>query len=247
MTLVEFLAPLKGGKRRDIVLATMFYVKRQDGEARLTVEKIRSQLVQARVPKAKTMNIAAILAGSGELVDTAGSDGSRLLWALTDTGEKHVRALLELPKIDLDVQHDVASLNALVAKVADPVIRDYIEEAITCLSVNALRAAIVFLWAAAIRTLQEKAMALGDTVVNAAIQRQDPKARQIKKVDDFAYVKERTFIDAIPDMGLVDKGEKDTLVDALNLRNRCGHPTKVKPGINKTRSFIEDVVGIVFV
>ena len=56
----------------------------------------------------------------------------------------------------------------------------------------------------------------------------------------------RTFLEALPDLGILDKAEKDTLVDGLNLRNRCGHPTKVKPGINKARSFIEDVVGIVF-
>ena len=53
-------------------------------------------------------------------------------------------------------------------------------------------------------------------------------------------------MDALPDLGVVDKAQKDTLVDALNLRNRCGHPTKVKPGVNKAKSFIEDVVGIVF-
>ena len=89
-------------------------------------------------------------------------------------------------------------------------------------------------------------MKQGSAAVTMAIQGKDPKARVIKKVDDFAYVRERTFLEALPDLGILDKAEKDTLVDGLNLRNRCGHPTKVKPGINKARSFIEDVVGIVF-
>jgi hypothetical protein len=47
-------------------------------------------------------------------------------------------------------------------------------------------------------------------------------------------------------MRLLDKGEKDTLIDALNLRNRYGHPTKYRPGEAKVKSFIEDVLGIVF-
>jgi hypothetical protein len=36
------------------------------------------------------------------------------------------------------------------------------------------------------------------------------------------------------------------LEEALNLRNRCGHPTKYRPGEKKVSSFIEDVAGIVF-
>jgi hypothetical protein len=156
VTLAEFLAPLRGGKQRDLVHATIYYAKHHDGEAALTVEAIRKRLQQARVTGAKTWNIAAVLTKSGDSVDSVGSDGPRLLWTLTDTGDKRIRELLKLPEIDLDVQHDVASLQALAAKVKDPVVRDYIDEAIKCLGVGALRAAIVFLWAAAVRTLQKR-------------------------------------------------------------------------------------------
>jgi len=38
----------------------------------------------------------------------------------------------------------------------------------------------------------------------------------------------------------------DDLSQALDLRNKCGHPTKYRPRKIKARSFIEDVVGIVF-
>lgn len=108
------------------------------------------------------------------------------------------------------------------------------------------RAAIVFLWSGAIRTLHDDALAQGEKALNAAITKQDPKARPVKRIEDFAWVKDRTFLDACPDVGVLDKGQKDTLVEAPGLRNRCGHPTKYRPGVNKARSFIEDVVGIVF-
>ena len=94
--------------------------------------------------------------------------------------------------------------------------------------------------------LHDEALQKGDIALNRALTKQDPKARQVKKIEDFAWVKDRTFLDACPELGVLDKGEKDTLVEALGLRNRCGHPTKYKPGANKARSFIEDVVGIVF-
>jgi hypothetical protein len=51
---------------------------------------------------------------------------------------------------------------------------------------------------------------------------------------------------ALQELGILDKGEKTTLIEALDLRNRCGHPTKYTPGIKKASSFIEDVVGIVW-
>jgi hypothetical protein len=44
----------------------------------------------------------------------------------------------------------------------------------------------------------------------------------------------------------LDKAERNTLEDGLNLRNKCGHPNKYDPGIKKASSFIEDVTGIIF-
>jgi len=45
---------------------------------------------------------------------------------------------------------------------------------------------------------------------------------------------------------VLDKNEKDILEEALNLRNKCGHPGKYKLGPKKVSSFIEDIVNIVF-
>jgi hypothetical protein len=51
---------------------------------------------------------------------------------------------------------------------------------------------------------------------------------------------------AAKELGILDKPQKDTLEEALNLRNRCGHPGKYRPGIKKASSFIEDTISIVF-
>ena len=87
--------------------------------------------------------------------------------------------------------------------------------------------------------------ALGAAPVNLAIQKHDQKARKLSSSDDFAYVKDKTMLLALEDLGLVDKGQRSVLEEGLGLRNRSGHPTKYRPGVNKVSSFIEDLVGIV--
>jgi hypothetical protein len=74
----------------------------------------------------------------------------------------------------------------------------------------------------------------------------DPKAKPLKVVNDFSAVKDVTQLLAFRELGLIDKGEWQTLQEGLGLRNRCGHPTKYRPGVAKVSAFIEDVVGIVF-
>jgi len=68
----------------------------------------------------------------------------------------------------------------------------------------------------------------------------------VKTVDDFVHVKDSTTLLAAKDLGILDKNQKDTLTEALNLRNRCGHPGKYRPGVKKVSAFVEDVTSIVF-
>jgi hypothetical protein len=137
-------------------------------------------------------------------------------------------------------------MESLVLKLSDDDVRDYLNEAIKCLQVGALRSCVVFAWSGAIRTIQTKMMAKGATSVTAALRRLDPKVPRMKSIDDFAYVKDVTVLLAAKDLGILDKNEKDTLTEALNLRNRSGHPGKYRPGVKKVSAFIEDVTSIVF-
>jgi hypothetical protein len=246
MTIAEFLAPLGPGSQRGVCLGVLYYHQHFRNKPSLTTEEIRDELKRARVPKASKINVADVLNKSGALVDSPGASRNRRLWQLTTSGETHVRARLNLPSPTPDIDHDVATLQALAAKVSDGVVRDYVLEAIKCLSAGAIRAAIVFLWTGAIRTLQEECLTAYAATLNAAITKHDPKARPVNKLEDFAYIRDATALLAFQELGILDKGEKTTLGEGLDLRNRCGHPTKYIPGIKKASSFIEDVVGIVF-
>jgi len=137
-------------------------------------------------------------------------------------------------------------LEVFAAKIANTDVRDYILESIKCLKFDALRPAIVFLWAGAVYVLRDKCVAKDLPLLNAAVRAHDPKAREIKKANDFAYIKEGTLLLAAEGVGVLDKNQRTTLEDGLDLRNKCGHPTKYTPGIMKASSFVEDVTGIVF-
>lgn len=245
MTLVEFLAPLRHASQSDKVMATLYFLEHYRDEAEASVAEITDALRQARIAGIARWNVPRALTSAGERVDRAGSKPVR--WYLTDTGQTYCVDRLGLSPPRTAVAQDVSVLTAVAKNIADDDVRAYVEEAVKCLEAGALRAAIVFIWTGAIRQLHEQALAEGVTRLNDALVKQDPKSRAVKTVDDFAYIKDRTFLDAMPTIGILDKGEKDTLVDALNLRNRCGHPTRYRPGESKSRSFIEDVLGIVFV
>jgi hypothetical protein len=162
------------------------------------------------------------------------------------TGEAHVRKVLHLPEAQPELEHSVSSLEVLAAKVTNPGVRHYVDESIKCLRFDALRAAVVFLWAGAVYVLRETCVARGLSQVNAAVLVHDPKARNIKKADDFAYIKDNVLLLAAEGLGILDKSERTTLADALDLRNKCGHPTRYNPGVLKACGFVEDLLGIVF-
>ncbi|SRR6266478_4469841 len=246
MTLVEFLGPITGSRNRDRCLAVLYYKQRYEEKESMTTEQVHSGLVHARTPHAKKVNVADVLNKSGKMVDSPGSSGKARLWRLTPTGEAHVRGILGLPESQPEIEHSVVSLEALAAKIANSDIRDYILEAIKCLRFDALRPAIVFLWAGAVSVLRDKSVAKGLPQINAAVRVHDLRAREIKKADDFAYIKESILLLAAEGVGVLDKNQRTTLEDALGLRNKCGHPTKYSPGILKASSFVEDVTGTLF-
>ena len=242
MTLVEFLAPLAKAAHRDRVLATLFFAREHESEPVLTVRGIRERLILARVKGAKRVNVADVLAKASPYVAQAGMvERGAHQWALTDSGVRYVRRLLDLPDHGVDMVYEAGSLESLPLRITDEIVRGYVEEAVLCLSAGALRSSVVFLWAGAIRSLQEQALQRNPWKrVTAAVQKHDPKARRVTRVDDFSNIKDSIALLAFRELGILDKGEWQTLNDALSLRNRCGHPTKYRPGVKKVSAFIED-------
>jgi hypothetical protein len=247
VTIGEFLNPVKNGTQRDLMLCVMYFLQRYENREAVTTVDIKDAFTRAKNPKGKQMQHAAVLNKAVPYVySPGGDDGGRLLWALTDTGEKYVRQLLELPAAEPEIEHDVSTLGGVASAISDVNARGYVEEAIKCLRVGALRASIVFLWTGAASVLRDEVWSHGAPAIDAAIKRHTAKAPAFKKKEDFAYVKDAMLLQVAQDLGVIDKTQKGVLEDALDLRNGCGHPTTYSPGPKKVSAFIEDVVGIVW-
>lgn len=246
MTIGEFLSPLRKATQRDLVLGLMYFMKRYEGREAVTTTDIMDGFRRAKHGRGVKIQHAAVLNQAVPHVHSPGGDGhGRLLWALTDTGEKRVRELLSLPAAEPEVEHDVGTLSATSSKIADANTRGYVEEAVKCLQVGALRAATVFLWTGAVATLRDLVWARGAAAIAAAAKAHNPKA-SFKKKDDFAYMKDELLLQVAQDLSVIDKTQKARLTEGLDLRNACGHPSSYSPGPKRVSAFIEDVVGIVW-
>jgi hypothetical protein len=245
VTLVEFLDPVRRGNRREQVLGVLYYFKHEVGQEGVSIGEIRQGLIDARVPQARTIKISNVLNAAAPYTNRVGPRG---IWTLTGRGDDFVREQLGLDFDTPEAQHDVRSLEALAASISEDTMRDYIEEAIKCLQVDAKRAAVVFLWAGAVATLREAAWAKArrPTDIDTALKAHNRSARKFTKKGDFDYVNDASLLQLCFDVGVLDRSEKKQLGQALDLRNDCGHPVKYRPGEKKVSSFIEDVVSIVF-
>jgi hypothetical protein len=191
MTLVEFVAPLKEGTHRDRILAVLYFAHRYENQNALTADQIKQLLKKARVASWTKVNVPDVISKSGHYVDSPGTEGNKRLWGLTPSGTGYIQELLNLPSAEPEIEHDIGSLSILLKKITDKQTKSYIDESVKCLQVNALRACVVFLWAGAIRTIQNNLLKFPFPDLNKALQKHDPKARQVKTIDHFAYVKEK--------------------------------------------------------
>ena len=247
MTLTEFLHPIKKNALKDKCLAVLYFQKKYSQKGPLTEKDIRPLLKSARVPGAAKARISDCLRRGTPYVDLSGKEGKFSLWEITATGERYVEELLNLAGSEVEKKNDIADLNKLVESLKDKVVADYIQEGVICLEVGALRAAVVFIWVGAVFEIQNLVIQNNPIVnINNVIQRHDPKARRISRLDDLCYLKESRLLLISQELGIFDKNEKGILEEGLNLRNKCGHPGKYKLGPKKVSSFIEDIVGIVF-
>ncbi|MFD3400998.1 hypothetical protein ACFWUU_09995 [Kribbella sp. NPDC058693] len=213
----------------------------------MTTGEVKAALTHARLPRARSMNVAQVFASAGALVDSADiNEKGHKLWHLTETGSKEIRSALGLPDGQPEIAVDVATLEKAAKNISDSLAREFVEEAITCLQVGAMKAAVVFAWTGAIRTLHDSASILGWPAVTSAIQKHDARVKAVGKIEDFAQVKDKTFLLAARDLAILDKGEWTVMQQALDLRNQCGHPSNYRPGHKRVSAFIEDLISIAF-
>lgn len=245
-SLTDFVRPLKHESLSVRSLAMIYYLASEEGVDSVTSVTLRDLFKRLRTPSASTINTADILAKLGRAGYVEASSGtSPIEWKVTDRGVSTVRSKLGIPEDTSEVRAEIAALSALARRVRSEETRDFLLEAVSCLSATALRAAVVFVWSGAIWTVQEWLMTnpLGD--VNTQIQRHQ-KAREVKTIDDFAFINDVTTLLVARDLGLWDKGQHTIVEHALDLRNQCGHPSRYKLPLSRCKSVIEELIDLVF-
>lgn len=157
--------------------------------------------------------------------------------------------LHDAPVTDLTTQSPAIALKSLnqALATAPTDYRDYLAEAVTCYEQGLYRAAILMAWAATVEHLYMVAARYpnGISALEKANQARFGKSRayrQLKKKDDFLYIGEANWLQLAEDAGLMNRNARQMLIERLNLRNRCGHPTRYRPGREETVVFIESLL-----
>lgn len=248
ITPVEFLKPLKNQRLPTKALAAAFYLVEHQNADVVTTSDVMSLFKSVRDKNSASANVSQAFVGcanSGYLYNTGQKRGREILWAITDTGKAHIRELLGIVDEAGPLDAEIKELTLLANTLTNEDVRDYLKESIACLKVPALRAALVFLWAGAIWTVQEWLMAKPLNKVNDEIKRHQ-KTRDVKTIDDFAFVNDNVTLLVARDLGLWDKGQHTMVEHALDLRNQCGHPSRYKLLPSRCKSVIEELIILVF-
>lgn len=185
-------------------------------------------------------NISQILSTSKGL--TARTDRG---WELTSKGKTRVNDLVG-GNVSVPTLNAATTLRALLSKVTNADTLSFLNEAVTCLESNLLRAAVVFTWVGAVSILQKHVFALHLSAFNTEASRIDQKWKIAKSEDDLSRMKEHDFLNVLEGISVIGKSVKQELQNCLTLRNGCGHPNSLKIGQHRVSAHIEILIQNIF-
>jgi hypothetical protein len=134
-----------------------------------------------------------------------------------------------------------ADLQAAVATIKDPAVKDYLQEAVGCFEGGFRRAAIVFGWSAAYSLFRQWLFDKHLAALNAAMAKWQ-KPQTISVLADFEEHKEDTVIVTAKAAGVISKEQHKTLKKLLDERNSFAHPTLKKASESQAEAFLESIL-----
>lgn len=246
MTLGEMLHGVDKPTLHQVAIITLLYLSAYEATDSATAGQVKGALKTAGKRKEARSNMADVLSKGSPNVRVAGTSGRSNLYSLTKTGRTEAEKLVPEHTATVVTVNEAQGLESVVEGL-NTATRSYVEEAIVCLRADALRAAVVFLWAGAVQTIQEAVVQTDKKSLDASIDKRHNKPLKVRNVEHLSYLKESTLLMVAEDVGIFDRNQRAVLTDhCLDLRNKCGHPGAYRPGVQKVRSFIEDVVSVVF-
>lgn len=150
---------------------------------------------------------------------------THLGWEITDLGWER---LAKLGLARYTQRPAVYRMHASLVEIVDDDLREYMEEAVGCAQAGYMKAAIVLSWSAAIYALQDYVCRESLSAFNSCARGVLPKWKDARHPEDLGVMKERDFLDRLENVGIITGSVKKALIECLDRRNSCGHPTKVR-------------------
>lgn len=147
--------------------------------------------------------------------------------------------------------HEITRTSNVITNLLDQISNEdekiFLLEANDCLLISKFRPAIIMAWCATMWNIYSKIEMIGFKNFGVCFsQKYNKKTKNVHKKQDLLYFKDSDIIQICEDLGIYDSNIRKTLIDCLNLRNKCSHPGKYHPGIKKTEAFFEDIISNVF-
>ena len=155
----------------------------------------------------------------------------------------------QIPVADITRQAPAIALHSLrdAAERAPATYRKYLEEAVDCYEVGAYRGAVLMVWSATIEHIYsviEEHRGGFKAIQSANVTRFEHSNtyKVVRKKNDLLYLTDKSFFLLCEDAGVFNKNARKLLDEALDTRNRCGHPTGFDVGREEAVIFVERLV-----
>jgi hypothetical protein len=234
----EFMSEFTRASHATKVLAIGYYLEVLEGKEPFDVGDIREGYLSAKL--SPSSNISAEI--STNLKRSLMLSPQRGKYALTQPGSETIRGLLQMDAPQEIRERISEKLRSNVLTIADADEREYIEEALKCLDVEAYRGAILMGWAACVDNLYRKIEQAGLGAFHQACAQFMKNPRVVRTRNDLEYYKDSDVLQAAERMGLYDRNVRAALKRQLDLRNRSGHPGEVKPQVHVANAFFEEII-----
>jgi DNA-binding MarR family transcriptional regulator len=256
----EFIRQLGFVSGRDNILAACYYAEFVEEKSDFSIAEIQTLLDVAKVPQISNLSRDLRALAEKRYLNRVKSSADGIRYTVTNKGADvisdkmaAVGLILHKPSERAELLKEIAeSLHPFIQQIPDQNEREYIEEAVSCLSpvINALRAAVVLGWSATVFNLRRKIDqrgAAGYAQFTSHLQKINPKAKVVA-LNDLEDIKDAHLIDICEKMNIIaGKSAKGQLDQWLTFRNGVAHPTNVKPGIHKVKAFFEDIMQYVLI
>jgi len=162
-------------------------------------------------------------------------------YTLSIYGDEEIKTYLKnKPQIETGIE----PLKNILLKLPDGSQKTFLTEAVSCAETKSFRASIVMTWLFVMDRLQDYTLTKKKTDFNTAMMKRSDakKLKSINTKDDFADLKEKTFIEILRSGSIITKGAKKILDAKLDVRNDCAHPSDLIIKESTVIEFVETLL-----